>query len=409
LEQQVFLCRGSARLMAAFTPMTEADSILEGHAAPARRSFKAGVIAGALGLALVGTAGVATKRFIVNSGLEALQGKEERIEIEPSFAACSKRGENCYATGCCQVSGHKCFTKTYGLALCNETCTPGKGSSCGVVGDHSVPVQSKLGQKLYCFSAYSKDTGSSKPSFEFELLSNQMKHGVSIFSCDAWDVFSDVDGPLGNGYSLIKVEDTFNEFHQLKRKDSGTWVNWALFYQIWVKVREVGKWQQGDYTVKVDADAVFVPARLRTWLSSKGGESPHGIYYENCKNVQYGFFGNLEVISKTAVSVLTTYLENCHEVFAPCANDGCDWKFGAWGEDVFAQRCMDHHYVDKVEAFDLSTDGACPADRPKAEKKNKKWHATDCSQLTTAAAHPYKKVPEYFKCLGEMTQQAYNV
>jgi len=246
------------------------------------------------------------------------------------------------------------------------------------------------------------------PSTELALLTTQMKHGVSIFSCDAWDVFADVEGPLGNGYNMIKVEDNFGEFHQIKRKETGTWVNWAMFYQVWVKIREVGKWRQGDYTVKVDADAVFVPARLKAWLAPKG-ESPHGVYYENCKNVQYGFFGNLEVISKTAVSVLTTYLEDCHAVFAPCANDGCDWKWGAWGEDVFAQRCMDHHYVDKVEAFHITTDGACKADRPEGEKNNKKWHATDCSQLTTAAAHPFKKPKEYFKCLGEMTQRAYTV
>merc|ERR1712203_1270523 len=134
-------------------------------------------------------------------------------------------------------------------------------------------------------------------------------------------------------------------------------------------------------------DAVFVPQRLRTWLSSKPGDSPHGLYYENCPNVQYGFYGHLEVISKTAVEVLTSYLEDCHSVFAPCANDGCDWKYGAWGEDV----------------FDLATDGACEADRPQGMKKNKKWHPTECSSLTTATAHPLKEPAEFQKCLDEMS------
>merc|ERR1712137_1332609 len=109
------------------------------------------------------------------------------------------------------------------------------------------------------------------------------------------------------------------------------------------------------------------------------------------------------LISRTGAETLTKYLENCHAEFAPCANDGCDWMYGAWGEDVFAQRCMDHHYVDKVEGFDMTTDGACETDRPEGEKKNKKWHATDCSAVDTVTAHPYKKVNEYFKCLGEMT------
>jgi len=354
--------------------------------------------------ALVGVAG--TARWGMSSNLSGLQTKEERVQIVPSFPACSKAGENCINTGCCQVSGHKCFTKGKGKAQCNKTCTAGvKGFTCDLVNPHSVPVATPLGQNLYCFSVYTENTGNeSLVNHELELLNIVAAQGTGIFACEQWDVFSDVSVPIDhtNGYVTVKVEDGFGEFHQLKRKDSGTWVNWGIFYQIWVKVRELGKWRAADYTIKVDADAVFIPQRLRTWLSSKPGDSPHGLYYENCPNVQYGFFGHLEIISKTAVEVLTGNLEECHTVFAPCANDGCDWKLGPWGEDVFAQRCMDHHYVDKVEAFDVATDGACKADRPEGQK-NKKWHPTDCSQLTTATAHPLKKPAAFKKCLAEMS------
>ncbi len=71
-------------------------------------------------------------------------------------------------------------------------------------------------------------------------------------------------------------------------------------------------------------------------MAAKGGDSPHGIYLEKCKNVQYGFFGNLEVISKTGAKVLTKYMDEC-----------------------------------KVEAFDVNTDGACEADRPLSERKSR--------------------------------------
>jgi len=337
-----------------------------------------------------------------------LQNKEERVQIVPSFPACSKAGENCISTGCCQVSGHKCFSKGKGKAQCNKTCTAGvKGFTCDVVNPHSVPVAMPLGQNLYCFSVYTQNIGNDKlVNHELELLEIAAAQDAGIFACEQWDVFSDVKVPIDhtNGYESIEVEDVFNEFHQLKRKESGTWVNWGLFYQVWVKIREVGKWEKADYTIKVDADAVFVPQRLRNWLSSKPGDSPHGLYYENCPNVQYGFFGHLEIITNTAVKVLTKYLEDCHAVFAPCANQGCDWKFGAWGEDVFAQRCMDHHYVDKVEAFDVATDGACKADRPEGEKSNKHWHPTDCSQITTVTVHPLKKPAAYEKCLNEISR-----
>merc|ERR1712039_609487 len=182
----------------------------------------------------------------ISASSSALQNKEERLDIVPSFPACSKSGENCYATGCCQVSGHKCYTKSYGVAQCNETCTPGlKGFQCGVVGAHSVPVASKLeGKKLYCFSVYTENTGSTKKSYELELLQAQ-------------------------------------------------------------------------------------------------------------------------------------------------------------------KRCLDHHYVDKVEGWDLTTDGACASDRPEGEKKNKKWHAPDCSAVTTPAAHPFKKPEEYMRCMSGMTGQQF--
>ena len=62
---------------------------------------------------------------------------------------------------------------------------------------------------------------------------------------------SDGKASLDQGYQLTKVEDTFNEF-----------------YQVWLKVRDLDKWVQADWTVKVDADAVFITQRLRSYLST---------------------------------------------------------------------------------------------------------------------------------------------
>jgi len=198
-----------------------------------RRGWRTGLLVGAAGMAaLLGTAGMA--KSALPAGFDGLQGKEERIDVAPSFAACSKSLENCATTGCCQVSGHKCFSKQNGMAQCNETCTPGKkGFTCDVLPNSmaSVPVERTLGQSLYCFAVYTKETGSPKPSSELELLTLQSKHWVSIFACEQWDVFADVATPLGQtGYVTIKVEDEFKEFHQLKRKETKSWVNWAMFY-----------------------------------------------------------------------------------------------------------------------------------------------------------------------------------
>merc|ERR1712045_1043567 len=124
-----------------------------------RRGWRAGLMAGAAGMAaLVGVAG--TAKWGLSSNLSGLQNKEERVQIVPSFPACSKAGENCISTGCCQVSGHRCFAKGKGRAQCNKTCTAGvKGFTCDVVNPHSVPVATPLGQSLYCFSVYTENTG----------------------------------------------------------------------------------------------------------------------------------------------------------------------------------------------------------------------------------------------------------
>merc|ERR1712004_915574 len=75
-----------------------------------------------------------------------------------------------------------------------------------------------------------------------------------------------------------------------------------------------------------------------------------------------------------------------------------DYGNEPWGEDLFAQRCMDLHGVDKVSVFDLTTDGMCEAFRPEGQKKNKKW-TPDCATTTTAGMHPFKNPKVFFDCL----------
>merc|ERR1712026_429708 len=77
-----------------------------------------------------------------------------------------------------------------------------------------------------------------------------------------------------------------------------------------------------------------------------------------------------------------------------CVKNG---KYGPMGEDLFAQACLDKFGVRRVEAFDITTDGACPADRPIDQQKNKKWTPT-CAWTATPAMHPFKKVADWIKC-----------
>merc|ERR1719205_267949 len=75
-------------------------------------------------------------------------------------------------------------------------------------------------------------------------------------------------------------------------------------------------------------------------------------------------------------------------------------KHGPMGEDLFAQKCMDMVGVAKQENFGLTTDGACEADRPAYQKKNKKF-IPSCVGVSTPSIHPFKKPKEYAACWAQ--------
>merc|ERR1712086_2907 len=96
-----------------------------------------------------------------------------------------------------------------------------------------------------------------------------------------------------------------------------------------------------------------------------------------------------EVFSRQAFSTLIDNIDSCKSTlnWKVGIKDG---KYGPMGEDLFAQTCLDSVGVRRKEAFDITTDGACPADRPKEERKNKKWKP-NCAWAATPAMHPFKK------------------
>merc|ERR1711874_931894 len=133
-------------------------------------------------------------------------------------------------------------------------------------------VASYPGLKFFCFSWYMADTGSTKKSYDLELLSRSYTLGASIFGCPKWAVYSDVEAVLGNGAKTTQVFDVDADFHLFKRKKEGTWVNAMMFYQAWKDVRSRSLFDNSDWFVKVDADAVFLPQRLLDTL--KGYKVP---------------------------------------------------------------------------------------------------------------------------------------
>jgi hypothetical protein len=249
---------------------------------------------------------------------------------------------------------------------------------------------------LFCWSFYTKDTGSTKQSFQIEELRTQLFLGASIFGCEEYRVYGDNATWLSpKGINTIKVPDD-GTFHFDKRKKTGYWINSNMFIAAWRMIKDEGAWAKWDWTVKADIDAVFLPSRLRTYLS-KVEVTTNGIYLETCKYVNFGFFGSLAVISHDAAATYMANLDDCKTALNYLGKEKVS-GFQPWGEDLFQQRCMDLHKVDKVAAYDLNTDAACEFWRPEGQKKNAKWRP-DCAVTQTAAIHPFKQPKDYFDCL----------
>jgi len=324
------------------------------------------------------------------------------INVIPPREECAKTGANCVAQKCCQTTGYQCYEVHSGYAKCMKSCTPGVDGTChtnapAMVASHQSEFTDAK-NTLFCWAFYTADTGSTKKSYELELLRTQLFLGASIFGCEEYRVYSDVETWLSPGkVNTIKVDDVEGNFHFAKRKRVGKWVNSNMFIQAWRKIKDEGVWSKWDFTVKVDVDAVFLPSRLRKYLS-KFEVTDNGIYLETCKYVNFGFFGSCAVISHNAAATYMANLDDCKSSLNYMSSDDKDTGSQPWGEDLFQQRCMDLHGVDKVAGYDLNTDANCAAWRPEGEKKNRKW-LPDCSVTKTPAMHHFKTPKLYFDCL----------
>jgi len=343
----------------------------------------------------------AFSRAEVHSPERMVIQKYEETVVVPPREQCSKPTQNCMSTKCCKTTGYKCFQKDAGYASCKAECNPAKDGWCTELVN--LKPMHTVGQRLFCFSFYTENTGAPDLPSELDLFQAQIKLGVSLFGCPKWAIFSDVTAELSPGVSTIKVDDVDGDFHLFKRKKMKTWVNAMMFYQAWLNIRANKLTAGSDWVVKVDADAVFLPLRLVHTVASFKVPAG-GCYIENCAKVMYGFFGNLEVVSSDGFASFLSNLETC-KADLDWKGEDPDWKYGPWGEDLFMQKCMDKIGVAKVSNFTLSYDGVCKADRPKdiQKVKNLKWHPF-CNDANSVSYHPFKKPAGYFQCLA-LTQK----
>lgn len=234
---------------------------------------------------------------------------------------------------------------------------------------HDVPP----GQSLYCFALVVPGT------YEVGMVRTQYDVRSHIFQCDEMGVYSNQVFEVAPGVMTIPVQ---SSLQCEKGGEFGTALNLEIFIAVWQMVVQTARYQHYDWTVKVDPDTVFFPARLRAILAGYG-ESPAGTYINNCRR---GMHGPIEVLSRNAVSSWWSGKDVCRARFAVLCGGDCKW-----GEDMFMDQCLM-----KVQGADRKLDDRFLVEENCDPPPN--WRA--CSNPTVVSFHPFKSPDEYKACMG---------
>jgi len=227
---------------------------------------------------------------------------------------------------------------------------------------------------VYCFALVTPST--SEPA----LLAVQYLLKVGVFQCDGWGIISNVsaevllqahwkavDGVRAN-YGIVDTELFVKQVsgppgfdpsspHQFLHTGAKHLANTPVFQKVWDKVFELGKWQDYEWTIKLDVDAVPLPLRLHDYLKNRpqkqvsfdpfpGAEIPFmAEYLHNARHDMYGNFlhGPAEVVSWGAMQIFRRGHGRCKKAFPPM-------KFG---EDFYLNKCLELLGIPSVKAAEV--------------------------------------------------------
>jgi len=241
------------------------------------------------------------------------------------------------------------------------------GLPCG--GDYIRPAG-----RLYCFALMAPS------GYETELMQYIIAQRTSLFQCDTAEVFSNKEIELTEDVSTIQVD---TDLHCEFGGEFGTALNLDIFLAIWEAVFRRARWTAHEWTVKVDPDAVFFPARLRTVLAHHV-EPPNGVYLNNCK---FGMHGPIEVFSRNAVGAFQAAGEQCKAHFEQQCQGDCKW-----GEDIWVDQCLMYLNVKRESEWQLLVEDHCDAPVP--------WSASTACDASHVSFHPFKDVNSYAQCMS---------
>jgi len=289
---------------------------------------------------------------------------------------CSDLGDNCLTSQCCLGVDYQCYTKNEYWAACQQTCSTDPDPkdnnatwTCKAVGPRSWGLALKGSPSLYCITLYMPS------SYEKGLLQYQIDVNGGIFACDGYNTYAAEPDTLRNADGLA-VEAIQIPKIKVGKSQDGTAGNAKLFMAVWDKVIAGGKFRNYDWTIKVDADAVMLPWRVRDHMRPHVGEK---VYVVNCNKYPDSpnfpmMYGSMEIFSQPAMAVYAKNSWKC----------GKELPWAAWGEDYFMTKCMDYVGVDRIADFGVIGDNVCTG--------------ANCEDSYTGAFHPFKSVDTWKEC-----------
>jgi len=213
---------------------------------------------------------------------------------------------------------------------------------------------------------------------EPDLIRAAWQRRAGIFACEGYNIISNVNVAIVPG----EVE-TYSIGGSLKVQYGGeynTALNAPVFIRVWKAVAQIGAYRAYDWAVKLDADSVFFPERLRMLVSNTGIGGP-GIPGGPVwlSNTQWGLFGPIEVLSRDAFSRMAANLGG------RCSSPPLDGR-----EDVFMRQCMEDIGVQRVNEWDSLL-------------SNFQYNC----KAKAVCIHPFKDAGSWLSCHTTATQQGW--
>lgn len=285
---------------------------------------------------------------------------------------CTGFFEDCSESRCCLGVDAQCYeTKEGEKPECMTNCNASEaGSKCKAIGPRSWSLATKGYPSLYCWSLYMPK------EYEGPLMKEQLQKNSGIFQCDGYDVLAAIDDDLGKSKEGFEVKPLHVPNIPVGKSQDGTAGNAKLFMAVWDQVIKSGRFRNYDWTIKVDPDAVLMPARMRKHMEPHTGKRAFVI---NCNKYPGSpnfpmMYGAVEVFSVKAMQAYAIGSGKC----------GTELKWQAWGEDFYMTRCMDYLKVERILDFRSTGDGVCTG--------------ANCEDASVAAFHPFKTWSDWQTC-----------